>query len=89
MCSGRARLGEAVDSKLSMQIQISSGDAEKSQDPFIRTILCFSSACDELNWNHERSTPHRSETHDSAERAVRRVKEGTLSVLVQSGLQES
>ena len=46
-------------------------------------------ACEELNWNHERSTPHRSETHGDAERAVRRVKEGTSSVLVQSILQES
>ena len=43
-------------------------------------------ACEELNWNHERSTPHRSATHGIAERAVRRVNERTLSVLVQSGL---
>ena len=50
----------------------------------------FITACDKLNRNHERSTPHRSETHGIAERAaVRRVKEGTSSVLVQSGLQES
>ena len=35
------------------------------------------------------STPHRSETNGVAERAVRRVKEGTSAVLLQSGLNES
>ena len=35
------------------------------------------------------STPHRSETNGIAERAVRRVKEGTSVVLLQSGLNES
>ena len=46
--------------------------------------LEFNKACEELNWNHERST----ETNGIAERAVRRVKEDTSSVLIQSGLQE-
>ena len=36
-----------------------------------------------------RPTPHRSETNGIAERAVRRVKEGTSAVLLQSGLNES
>ena len=45
--------------------------------------------CEELNWKHERPTPRRSETNGIADRPVRRVKEGTSSVLVQSGLQES
>ena len=44
-------------------------------------------ACEDLSWNH-RSTPHRSETDAIAERAVRRVKEGTSAVLLQSGLDE-
>ena len=35
------------------------------------------------------STPHRSETDGIAERAVRRVEEGTSAVLLQSGLNES
>ena len=35
------------------------------------------------------STPHRSETNGTAERAVRRVKEGTSAVLLQSVLNES
>ena len=39
--------------------------------------------------NHCMSTPHRSETNGIAERAVRRVKEGTSAVLLQSGLNES
>ena len=36
-----------------------------------------------------RLTPHRSETNGIAERAVRRVKEGTSAALLQSGLNES
>ena len=51
--------------------------------------LEFGKACEDLSWNHCTSTPHRSETNGSAERAVRRVKEGTSAVLLQSGLNES
>ena len=46
--------------------------------------LEFNEACEELSSNHERST----ETNGIAARAVRRVKEDTSSVLIQSGLQE-
>ena len=48
----------------------------------------FGKACEDLSWNHRTSTPHRSETNGIAERAVRRVKEGTSAVLLQSGLDE-
>ena len=48
----------------------------------------FGKACEDLSWNHCTSTPHRSETNGIAERAVRRVKEGTSAVLLQSGLNE-
>ena len=48
--------------------------------------LEFGKSCEELSWNHCTSTPHRSETHGIAERAVRRVKEGTSAVLLQSSL---
>ena len=48
----------------------------------------FSDACEEVNWNHKRSTPRRSRTNGMAEGAVRRVKEGTASVLVQLGHSE-
>ena len=51
--------------------------------------LEFGKACEDLSWNHCTSTPHRSETNEIAERAVRRVKEGTFAVLLQSGLNES
>ena len=51
--------------------------------------LEFGKACEDLSWNHCTSTPHRSETNGIAERAVRRVKEGTYAVLLQSGLNES
>ena len=68
-----------------MQNQISSGDDEKSQN------ICYvqkeNQLC-KLSWNHERSTPQRFETHGMAERAARREKEGTSSVLAHSGFQE-
>ena len=48
--------------------------------------LEFGKSCEEFSWNHCTSTPHRSETNGIAERAGRRVKEGTSAVLLQSGL---
>ena len=51
--------------------------------------LEFGKACEDLSWNHCTSTPHRSETNGIAERAVRRVKEGTSAELLQSGLDEN
>ena len=51
--------------------------------------LEFGKAFEDLSWNHCTSTPHRSETNGIAERAVRRVKEGTSAVLSQSGLDEN
>ena len=50
--------------------------------------LEFGKACEDLSWNHCTPTPHRSQTNRIAERAVRRVKEGTSAVLLQSGLNE-
>ena len=50
--------------------------------------LEFGKACEDLSWNHCTSTPHRSETNGIAERGVRRVKDGTSAVLLQSGLDE-
>ena len=55
---------------------------------YIDNSLEFGNSCEELTWNHCTSTPHRSETNGIAERAVRRVKEGTSAVLLQSGLDE-
>ena len=51
--------------------------------------LEFGEDCEDLSWNRCTSTPHRSETNGIAERAVRRVKEGTSAVLLQSGLNEN
>ena len=51
--------------------------------------LEFGKACEDLSWNRCTSTPRRSETNGIAEGAVRRVKEGTSAVLLQSGLNES
>ena len=49
--------------------------------------LEFGKACEDLSWNHCTSTPHRSETHGIAERAVRREKEGNIcgAIAVRSG----
>ena len=47
--------------------------------------LEFGRSCEELSWNHCTSTPLRSETNVIAERAARRVTEGTSAVLLQSG----
>ena len=44
----------------------------------------FGKSCEDLSWTHRTSTLHQSETIGFAERAVRRVKEGTSAVL-QSG----
>ena len=44
--------------------------------------LEFGKACEELAWNQCTSTPHISETNGVAERAVRRMKEGTSAVLL-------
>ena len=48
--------------------------------------LKFGKSCEKSSWNHCTSTSHRSETNGTAERPIRRVKEGTSAVLLQSGL---
>ena len=48
----------------------------------------FTKAMRDLGIPHDKSTAHRPQTNGVAERAVRRVKEGTSSCLVQSGLNE-
>ena len=47
-------------------------------------IKCF----EDLGIPHDTCTPHRHETNGVVERAVRRVKEGTSSAMVQSGMAE-
>ena len=59
-----------------------------------RKVICtdnsieFGKSCEDFPWNHCTSTFHRSETNEIAERAVRRIKEATSAVLLQSGLDE-
>ena len=55
----------------------SAQETQRSLRTFSRPLE-FIEACEELIWNHERSTPHRSETNGIAERAVRRVKEAAM-----------
>ena len=62
---------------------------EPDRKPKVMYIDNSLEACEDLSWNHCTSTPHRSETNGVAERAVRRVKEGTSAVLLQSSLNES
>ena len=54
----------------------------------IDNSLEFVKSCEDLSLNRCTSTLHRSETNGIAERAMRRVKEGTSAVLLQSGLDE-
>ena len=68
----------------------SSWSPRGSQKSFTLTIPWNSEKLVKISsWNHCTSTPHRSETDGIAEIAVRRVKEGTSAVLLQSGLNES
>ena len=64
------------------------GPSEKPKVTCTYSSLEFGKSCEDLSWNHCTSTPHRSETSGIAEGAVRRVKEGTSAVLLQSGLDE-
>ena len=63
--------------------------SEKPKVIYTDTSLEFGKYCEDLSWNLRTSTPHRSETNGIAERAVRRIKEGTSAVLLQSGLDEN
>ena len=51
-------------------------------------VFEFGKDCEDLSWNHCTSTPHHSETNGIADRAVRRINEGTCAVLLQSGQDE-
>ena len=62
------------------------GPDRKPKVIYTHDSLEFGKSCEESSWNHCASTPHRSETNGIAERAVRRVKEGTSAVLLQTGL---
>ena len=54
----------------------------------LANLLEFGKLCEEISWNHRATTPYQSEASGIAERAVRRIKEVTPAVLLQSGLDE-
>ena len=62
--------------------------SEKPKVIYPDNSLEFGKSCEDLSWNHRTSTPHRPETDEIAEIAVRRMKEGTSAVLLQSDLDE-
>ena len=62
--------------------------SEKTKVITTDNSLDFGKSCADLSWNHPTSAFHRSETNGIAERSIRRKKEGTSAVLLQSGLDE-
>ena len=81
--------GHSMDTILYVWNQNFTRDGEKSTKvswTVTGQLIRIWQACEELSWNHRTSRPHRAETNGIAERAVRRVKEGTSAVLLQSGL---
>ena len=62
--------------------------SEKPQVIDTDNSLEFAKSSEDLSWNLWTSTPHGSEMNGIAERAVRRVKEGTSAVFLQSGFYE-
>ena len=80
---------KTMTSKETERVYESSSSRHRSQKLFILTIQWnLQRSSHDLSWKHRTSTPHRSETNGIAERAVRRVKEGTSAVLLQSRLDE-
>jgi len=63
-----------------------SGPGTKIRHVYTDNSKEFKLALEELNIDHDTSTPYRPQTNGVAERCVRRVKEGTSCSLVQSGL---
>ena len=64
------------------------GPQDSAKHVFTDNAAEFISAMKELKFPHDTSRTHRSESNGVAERAVRKVKEGTSSVLFQSGLDD-
>ena len=62
------------------------GPQVKPQHVYTDTSKDFESASRELNWPHDTSARHRSQTNGVVERSVRVVKKGTSCTIVQSGL---
>ena len=99
ICSRGAGSSHSMDPDVSVQKQNFTrnpaqlakvpGAREETKSHLHLQFLRKRKTCEDLSWNHCTSTPHRSETNGIAERAMRRVKESTSAVLLQSGLNES
>ena len=87
--SKRIRAKEKTSQETERSLQKFLDTTTKPKVIHTENSLEFGNACEDLSWNHCTSTPHRSGTNGIAERAVRRVKEGTSAVLLQSGLNEN
>ena len=87
--SSRIRAKQKLVSKPKGACNSSWSRSRKPRVIYTDNSLEFGQACEDLSWNHCTSAPHRSETNGIAERAIRRVKEGTSAVLLQSGLDEN
>ena len=62
------------------------GPQIKARHVYTDCSLEFEKAIADYGMSHDTSTPHRPQTNGVAERAVRRVKEGTSFAFEQSGL---
>ena len=87
--SKHIRAKQKLHRKLKRSLQKFLEPDRKPKVIYLDNSLEFGKACEDFSWNHCTSAPHRSETNGIAGRAVRRVKEGTSAVLLQSGLSES
>ena len=67
---------------------ISRADIRSTSDFYTGISLEFGKDCEDLSWNHRTSTSLRSQTNGIPGLAVRRVKEGTSAIPLQSGLDE-
>ena len=86
--SSRIRAKQKLSQETQKSLQMFLEPNRKPKVIYTDNSLEFGKACEDLSWNHCTSTPQRSETNGIAERAVRRVKQGTSAVLWQSGPDE-
>ena len=84
VCPCKTKTSQETEKSLQKFLELEAGPKVIYTD----NPLDFGKACEHLQCNHFTSTPHRSETNSIAERAVRRKKERTSAVLVQSGSDE-
>ena len=78
-----------MDSRIGYRVILRKTKTQQATPSCLRRFLLpkeIVKACQDLKWTHDASTLHRSETIGIAERAVRRVKEGTAIVMVHSGV---